>query len=106
MHLRNRHGVRIDPVPFVVVVGLAFMFLLSFGPLYGQALGLPLEVAIALSAAVCTVVAVVAFYRQVWTFRPNHAGSVPAAVRAERLFQLIPILAALLVALAIPLVVG
>ncbi|AFO56896.1 hypothetical protein NJ7G_1652 [Natrinema sp. J7-2] len=35
MHLRNRHGVRIDPVPFVVVVGLAFMFLLSFGPLYG-----------------------------------------------------------------------
>ncbi|ELY82374.1 hypothetical protein [Natrinema gari] len=53
-----------------------------------------------------TVVAVVAFYRQVWTFRPDRAGTVPSAVRAERLFQLIPILAALLVALAIPLIVG
>ncbi|QCW03305.1 hypothetical protein [Natrinema pallidum] len=59
MHLRNRHGVRIDPVPFVVVVRLVFMLLLSFGPLYEQTLGLPLEIAIALSAAVCTVVAVV-----------------------------------------------
>ncbi|WP_226480064.1 hypothetical protein [Natrinema amylolyticum] len=106
MRLRNRHGASVDPVPFFVVVGLAFMILLSFGPLYGQALGFPLEIAIALSAAAFTVAAVAAFYRQVWTFRPEHTSAVPSAVRAERLFQLIPILAALLVALAVPLVVG
>jgi hypothetical protein len=106
MHLRNRRGSRVDPVPFVVVAGLAFMILLSFGPLYGLALGLSLEVAIALSTAVFAVVASGAFYRQVWAFRPETAATVPAAVRAERLFYLIPILAAILVALAVPLVVG
>ncbi len=82
------------------------MILLSFGPLYGQALGLPLEIAIVLSAAVFVAAAVVAFHRQVWTFRPEYTATVPSAVRAERLFQLIPILAALIVALAVPLVVG
>ncbi|MDF9744170.1 hypothetical protein [Natrinema salsiterrestre] len=106
MHLRNRQGSHVDPVPFFVVVGLAFMVLLSFGPLYGQALGLSLEVAIALSAALFAVVAVGAFYRQVWTFRPETAGCVPSAVRAERLFYLIPILTVILIALAVPLVVG
>lgn len=106
MPLRNRHGLRVDPIPFVVVVGLSFMVLLSFGPLYGLALGLSLEVAIAASAALFAVTAVAAFYRQVWTFRPTTTGAVPSAVRAERLFHLIPILAALVVALAVPLVVG
>ncbi|QLG48520.1 hypothetical protein [Natrinema halophilum] len=106
MPLRNRHGSTIDPVPFVVVVGLSFMILLSFGPLYGQALGLSLESAIAISAALFAFVAVAAFYRQVWTFHPETIGIVPAAVRAERLFHLIPLLAALIVALAIPLVIG
>ncbi|MFD1562948.1 hypothetical protein ACFR99_05230 [Haloarchaeobius amylolyticus] len=106
MHLRNRHGTPVDPVPFVVVVGLTFMVVLSFGPLYGLELGLALETAIVLSAALFAVAAVAAFYRQVWTFRPEVAGSVPSAIRAERLFYLIPILAALIVALSVPLVVG
>lgn len=106
MRLRNRHGSHVDPVPFVVVVGLTFMILLSFGPLYGQALGLSLETAIALSGALVAVGAAVAFYRQVWTARPETIGAVPSTVRAERLFHLIPILTALIVALAIPLVVG
>ncbi|SEP62718.1 hypothetical protein [Natrinema salaciae] len=106
MHLRNRHGSHVDPVPFVVVVGLSFMILLSFGPLYGQALGLSLDLAIALSTVLFAVTAVAAFYRHVWTFRPETTGTVPSAVRAERLFYLIPILAAALVALAVPLVVG
>ncbi|TMT87216.1 hypothetical protein E2L06_11730 [Haloterrigena sp. H1] len=106
MHLRNRHGTPVDPVPFVVVVGLTFMVLLSFGPLYGRELGLALETAIVLSAALFAVAAVVAFYRQVWTFDPEMTGSVPSAVRAERLFYLIPILAALIVALSVPLILG
>ena len=103
MHLRNRHGTPVDPVPFVVVVGLTFMVLLSFGPLYGRELGLALETAIVLSAALFAVAAVVAFYRQVWTFDPETNGTVPSVVRAERLFYLIPILTALIIALAIPL---
>ena len=106
MQLRNRHGSHVDPVPFVVVVGLSFMLLLSFGPLYGQALGLSLELSIALSVGLFAITAAVAFYRQVWTARPELAGAVPSAVRAERLFYLIPILAALVVALAVPLVVS
>lgn len=106
MRLRNRDGVPVDPVPFAVVVGLTFMALLSFGPLYGQALGLPLEAAIAISGALFAVAAVVAFYRQVWTARPDLDCEVAAAVRAQRVFYLIPILGALLVALAVPLVVG
>lgn len=106
MHLRNRQGSHVDPVPFFVVVGLAFMILLSFGPLYGRALGLSLELAIALSTVLFAAVAAGAFYRQVWTFRPETAEFVPSAVRAERLFYLIPILMVVLVALAVPLVVG
>ena len=106
MRLRNRHGSHVDPVPFVVVVGLSFMVLLSFGPLYGQAMGLSLEAALALSTALFAVSAVTAFYRQVWTARPDLANEVSAAVRAQRLFYLIPILAALIVALAVPLVAG
>ncbi|MFB1065864.1 hypothetical protein [Natrinema sp. H-ect4] len=106
MRLRNRHGSHVDPVPFVVVAGLTFMILLSFGPLYGQALGLSLETAIALSGALFAVATVVAFHRQVWTARPETIGAVPSAVRAERLFYLIPILTALIIALAVPLVIG
>lgn len=106
MRLRNRHGSRVDPVPFVVVVGLTFMISLSFGPLYGQALGLSLEAAIAASTVLFAVATVAAYHRQVWTARPELAREVPAAVRAERLFYLIPILASLVVALAIPLVLG
>ncbi|MDS0475821.1 hypothetical protein [Natrinema sp. 1APR25-10V2] len=104
MPLRNRHGVPVDPVPFVVVVGLAFMILLSFGPLYGQALGLSLEAGIAASVALFLVALTVAFHRQVWNADPE--ALVPAALRAERLFYLIPILTALIVALAVPLLVG
>ena len=106
MHLRNRHGTHVDPVPFVVVVGLSFMVLLSFGPLYGQALGLSLGTALALSSVLFAVAAVTAFHQQVWTARPDLRGEVAAAVRAERLFYAIPILAALIVALAVPLVAG
>ncbi|ELZ12382.1 hypothetical protein C478_09911 [Natrinema thermotolerans DSM 11552] len=106
MQLRNRDGTPVDPVPFGVVVGLAFMALLSFGPLYGQALGLSLEAAIWLSTAVFVVTAAGAFYRQIWTARPELDYEVAAAVRARRVFYLIPILGALLVALSVPLVVG
>ncbi|MFC4543129.1 hypothetical protein ACFO5R_14460 [Halosolutus amylolyticus] len=103
MRPRNRQGSPVDPVPFVVVAGLAFMILLSFGPLYGQALGASLDRSIAASAALFVLVTVGAYYRQVWTARPEAVDLVPAGIRAERLFYLIPVLVALIVALAIPL---
>ena len=102
MQLSNREGVAVDPVPFVVITGIAALLLLSFGPLYGQALGLPLSTAIVISVGLSVVSAAVAFHRQVWTARPTLG---PAAARAERLFYLMIILAVVIVGLAIPLVV-
>ena len=104
MRLRNRHGTPIDPVPFLVVVGLAFMLLLSFGPLYGQALGTSLDISIAVSVVSCRFVARLADYWQVWAARPQ-GPAVPAGIRAERLFYLMIVLAAIIVALAVPLLV-
>jgi len=101
MRLPNREGVAVDPVPFVVIAGMASLLLLSFGPLYGQALGLPLSIAIVISVGLSVASTAVAFHRQVWTARPYLA---PAA-RAERLFYLMVILGVVIVGLAIPLVV-
>ncbi len=105
MQLSNRDGVAVDPVPFVVIAGLAALFLLSFGPLYGQALGVPLSIGLAGSVALSAVAAVVAYYRQVWTARPDIEAELPAGLRAERLFHLMAVLAVVIVALSIPLVV-
>ncbi len=99
---RNREGRSVDPVPFLVVTGLAFMILLSFGPLYGQALGVALEVGIGVSFGLFLVLSVVAYYWQVWTARPAGV-SAPASVRGVRLFYLMAVLAALGVGLAVPL---
>ncbi|WP_247002360.1 hypothetical protein [Halosolutus gelatinilyticus] len=104
MRPRNRHGSPVDPVPFVVVSGLTVMLLLSFGPLYAQALGAPLDVSIGASLGLSLLAAVVAYYRQVWTARSELA-VVPAGVRAERLFHLMLVLAAISVGLAVPLLV-
>ena len=107
MELRNRQGTPVDPVPFLVVAGLSFMLLLSFGPLYGQALGTSLEVAIAGSFGLFLAVVALAYYWQVWTARPRavHVQGVPVGIRAERLFYLMIVLAAIVVGLALPLLI-
>ncbi|MFC7213376.1 hypothetical protein ACFQO4_04675 [Saliphagus sp. GCM10025334] len=104
MRFRNREGVPVDPVPFFVVAGLACMLVLSFGPLYGQALGAGLERSAAGSIVISLATTVGAYYRQVWTVRPELLETVPAGIRAERLFYLMVVLAALIVGLAIPLI--
>lgn len=104
MRFRNREGVPVDPVPFFVVTGLVCMLVLSFGPLYGQALGAGLEHSLAGSVAVSFAATVGSYYRQVWTVRPEFIDAVPAGIRAERLFYLMVVLGALIVGLAIPLV--
>lgn len=105
MQLPNRQGMAVDPVPFVVISGIAALLLLSFGPLYGQALGLSLTAAIAGSVSLSAVAAAVAYYQQVWTARPDLVGEIPAGPRAERLFHLMAILAVVFVGLLIPLFV-
>jgi len=105
MQLPNRDGVAVDPVPFVVITGLAALLMLSFGPLYGQALGLSLSTAIAGSVCLSVLATVSAYYQQVWTARPDMVGELPAGARGERLFYLMAILAVVIVALSIPLVI-
>lgn len=101
MVLRNCRGERVDPVPFLVVTGIAFMMLLSFGPLYGQALGVSLEMSIIVSFALFCVVSAAAYYWQVWTARSDGV-PVPANVRGVRLFYLMAVLAGLGIVLALP----
>ncbi len=105
MKPRNRWGTAVDPVPFAVVSGLAFMVLLSFGPMYALSLGAPLEHGLGASFAVFCALAVGAYYRLVWSARPELAEELPLGVRAERLFYLIPIFAVVIVGLAIPFVI-
>jgi len=106
MRPRNRNGTAVDPVPFIVTAGLGFMLLLSFGPIYGQALGASLRSSIAVSATLSIAVAAVAYHRYVWTARPELRGCVSGTVRAERLFYLMVGLAVLIVGLSIPFVAG
>lgn len=105
MQLPNRHGSAVDPVPFVVVAGLTWMVLLSFGPLYGLALGAPLAVGLGVSILLSLALTAGAYYHQVWTATPEIDSELPSGLAAERLFYLIVVLLVLMVGLAIPLVV-
>jgi hypothetical protein len=105
MCLPNSRGSPVDPVPFVVVTGLTFMILFSFGPLYGQALGAPLDVTLAVATVLFVAITAVSYYRQVWMARPELDSELPAGVRAERLFYLMLILGVISIGLAIPLLV-
>ena len=106
MPLRNREGQSVDPVPFLVVTALSFLVIYSFGPLYLQALGLRVNYGL----SVCTVfflgVAAAAYYRLVWTHRPDVNGTVSGGVSFGQLWYGILILIALVVLLSLPLVFG
>lgn len=105
MQLPNRHGSAVDPVPFVVTTGLTWMVLLSFGPLYGLALGVSLTVGLVVSTALGLAFTAGAYYYQVWRATPELDGILPSRLGAERFFYLIAVLAVVLVGLAIPLLV-
>jgi hypothetical protein len=84
MRLSNRDGTPVDPVPFVVVSGLACMLLLSLGPLYGQAFGFSLSSSLVVSIVISIGVTVASFYWQVWDTYPLE--ETPVEIRFERLF--------------------
>lgn len=102
-NVRNRRDEPVDPVPFLVTTGLAFMLAFSFGPIYGLAYGLSLSASLAASA-VAFVGAAVAAYRQLVRRAPSvDAGPLPAAPRFERLLYAALGLGAVLVGLTVPL---
>lgn len=79
------------------------MLFLSLGPLYGQAFGLSLFVALLLSVALSVVVTAAAFYRYVWTATP--LTEAPIGPRFERLFYGIIAFGVILAGLTVPLVI-
>ena len=100
---RNRHGERVDAVPFLVATGLAFTLVFSFGPIYGLAYGLSLAASLAVSA-VAFAGAAAAAYRQLVRLAPvEGAGPLPAGPRFERLLYAGIGLGALFVGLTVPL---
>jgi hypothetical protein len=100
---RNRDGTPVDPVPFLVVVALAFLLVFSFGPIYAVAVGLSFTVGVSLSALVFVAATVGAYVRFVWQARPALRAEIPSDQRLTRLFYGALCLALLLVLLAIPL---
>lgn len=103
VHVHNRHGERIDPVPFLVTVGLTFMLTLSLGPLYGLSYGLTLASSLALSTLAFAGTVVVAYYQLVRFAPAIDAGPLPTGPRVERLFYAGIALGVVFVALTLPL---
>jgi hypothetical protein len=103
VRVRNRHGDRVDPVPFLVTAGLAFAFALSFGPLYGLAYGLTLSASLAASTLAFAVAAAIAYHRLVRCAPPLDAGPLPPGPRVERLLYAGAAFGVLIVALTLPL---
>ena len=105
MGVPNREGVAVDPVPFIVIAGLTVLLVLSFGPLYGQALAMRLSSALAGSVGLSVIGIAITYHRQIWTVRPEIESELPAGLRAERLFHLMVVLTVVIVALATALLV-
>jgi hypothetical protein len=101
MRLTNRHGTPVDPVPFVVVSGLACMLSLSFGPLYGQAFGFSVLSSFLVSVAASIGVTVASFYWQVWDTYPLE--ETPVEIRFERLFYGALAFGVIVVGLTVPI---
>jgi hypothetical protein len=103
MHLQNRWGTPIDPVPFFVVVLTALATCYSFGPIYLLTFDVALPVALAVSTVVFLGVVGAAFYRLVWTYRPAYREEVPVGARFRRLVVTTLAATGLLVLLVLPL---
>ena len=85
LHLRNRRGEPIDPVPFGVSVGLGFMLAFSIGPIYGQAYAISTGASLAWSAGAFLVVTLIAYAQFVHRAPALDAGPLPPGPRFERL---------------------
>ena len=75
-----------DPVPFIVVTGLAFLGCYSFFPVYCLSLGLQAPVAVGVTTTIFVALAAAAYYRLVWTARPDVRSEVSPQLRLEHIF--------------------
>ena len=99
---RNRAGRPIDPWPFVVVTGLAFLLAFSFGPVYLLSFGLSLPWALAVSTLVFLGLLVAAYQRLVRTATPEFQREIPAAYRVRNLVYWAVAVALVLGGLSLP----
>lgn len=83
--LENDRGESVDPVPFLVVTALGLLGCYSFGPGYLLTFGVGLAEALAVSTVAALVTTAAAYYRFVWTHRPELRAEIPAGVRIRRL---------------------
>lgn len=103
MTLRNREGDPVDPVPFLVVVGFAFLIVYSAGPLYLMELfGVDVPTALAGSTVVFLVTTAAAYVRFVRQDRADLRGETPVDWRYRRLWYGGIAFALLLVLLMLP----
>jgi len=84
--LRNSDGTAVDPVPFVVVTGMAFLGCYSFFPVYFVTLGLSAPIALVVTTGLFAALAVVAYSRLVWRARPEVRQEVSADLRLQTIF--------------------
>jgi len=103
MRPRNRDGTAVDAVPFLVVTGMAVLICFSFGPVYVLTLGLSGPAVLGVPALACVAAVGVAYYRLVYTARPELRGEIPAERRIESLFYAALVGTVVLVALSLPL---
>lgn len=104
--LQNNEGTPVDPVPFLVVTGLAFMLTLSLGPLYCMAYGIDFPAAILIPSGVFVAVACFAYHRLIRLARPEHRSFVGAEGAFRRLLYVAVALGIIFVAITLPLLEG
>jgi len=85
MRPENSRGVPVDPVPFIVVAAMGFLFCYSYGPVYLMEFGVDLPGALALTTVAFLATTAVAYYRFVWTARPDLRSEIPAGLRLRRI---------------------
>ncbi|MFB6235962.1 MAG: hypothetical protein ABEH81_13985 [Halopenitus sp.] len=103
---QNNEGTPADPVPFIVVTGLAFMLTLSLGPLYCLAYGIDFPAALAIPGGVFVATAGFAYQRMIRLARPAHSAEVGSEGAFRRLLYVAVALAIIFVAITLPLLEG
>ncbi|MFC4439862.1 MULTISPECIES: hypothetical protein [Natrialbaceae] len=101
MRLRNRDGTPIDPVPFFVVVCIAFLVSYAWVPIYLGELGVSTAAALVVASVGFLLATVAAYYHLVWANDPVRRERVPVEHRLQRLFYAILIGIALLLLLVL-----
>jgi phosphate/sulfate permease len=100
--LRNRYGDPVDPVPAAVVAGMGTLVAWSFFPVYVTALGYSPTLGVVVAALLTLAVVAGAFYRFVWTVRPESSEAESPDGRLRRMFYAGIALAVVLFALSLP----